>query len=101
MTASFRASSYPIQKCLPKPKPKWPLRNGSFDTPVLFLSDGLNHINQRSRLDGMDNFFQILNSRDLKNFDLKKIKNTKRHIPFVNKMRKEIIYFKEYKGSSE
>ena len=73
----------------------------AFDTPVLFLSDGLNHINQRSRLDGMDNFFQILNSRDLKNFDLKKIKNTKRHIPFVNKMRKEIIYFKEYKGSSE
>lgn len=69
----------------------------AFGTPVLFLSDGLKHINQRSRLDGMNNFFLILNSRDLKNFDLKKIKNTKRHTPFVNRMQKEIISFKDYK----
>ena len=69
----------------------------AFGTPVLFLSDGLKHINQRSRLDGMNTFFQILNSIDLKNFDLKKIKNTKRHKPFVNRMRKEIISFKDYK----
>ena len=69
----------------------------AFGTPVLFLSDGLKHINQWSRLDGMNNFFLMLNSRDLKNFDLNKIKNTKRHTPFVNRMRKEIISFKDYK----
>ena len=69
----------------------------AFGTPVLFLSDGLEHINQRSRLDGMNNFFQILNTKDLKNFSVKKIKNTKTHIPFVNRMRKEIVSFKEYK----
>ena len=67
----------------------------AFKTPVLFLSDGLKHVNQSSRLDGMENFFQILNSKDLKTFDIKKIKNTKRHIPLVNKMRKEIASFKE------
>ena len=65
----------------------------AFGTPVLFLSDGLEHINQRSRLDGMNNFFQILNTKDLKNFNIKKIKNTKTHIPFVNRMRKEIASF--------
>ena len=43
----------------------------------------------------MNNFFQILNSRDLKNFDLKKIKILQ-YIPLVNKMRKYIINFKEY-----
>ncbi len=69
----------------------------AFGTPVLFLSDGLKHINQWSRLDGMNNFFLMLNSRDLKNFDLNKIKNTRRHTPFVNRMRKEIISFKDYK----
>ena len=34
----------------------------AFETPVLFLSDGLEHPNQQSRLAGLENFFPIINS---------------------------------------
>ena len=64
---------------------------------TVYLSDGEVWETIRHTLDGMNNFFLILNSRDLKNFNLNKIKNTKRHTPFVNRMRKEIISFKDYK----
>lgn len=38
----------------------------AFGTPVLFLSDGLDHPNQKSRLQGMESFFKIMNSDKLK-----------------------------------
>ena len=38
----------------------------AFGTPVLFLSDGLDHPNQKSRLQGMESFFTIMNSDKLK-----------------------------------
>ena len=31
----------------------------AFETPVLFISDGLEHINQKSRLQGMELFSQL------------------------------------------
>ncbi|MDA9843234.1 polysaccharide pyruvyl transferase family protein [Flavobacteriaceae bacterium] len=37
----------------------------AFGTPVLFLSDGLEHPNQKSRLEGMESFFRILNTEAL------------------------------------
>ena len=38
----------------------------AFGTPVLFLSDGLEHPNQKSRLQGMESFFTIMNTDKLK-----------------------------------
>jgi hypothetical protein len=38
----------------------------AFQTPVLFLSDGLTHINQKSRLEGMDAFFKLIRTSELK-----------------------------------
>lgn len=39
----------------------------AFGTPVLFLSDGLDHPNQKSRLEGMESFFTIWTTDYLKN----------------------------------
>ena len=46
----------------------------AFNTPVLFLADGLDHPNQRSRLEGIESFFYSIYSRELKNkrFELPK-----------------------------
>ena len=38
----------------------------AFGTPVLFLSDGLEHPNQKSRLEGMETFFRIITTHKLK-----------------------------------
>jgi len=38
----------------------------AFGTPVIFLSDGLEHPNQKSRLEGMENFFRITTTHKLK-----------------------------------
>ena len=65
----------------------------AFETPVLFLSDGLEHINQKSRLEGMDCFFPILNSSDLNKWISKRPKPSKAHLPFVEKMRRAITSF--------
>ncbi len=37
----------------------------AFGTPVLFLSDGLEHPNQKSRFEGMETLFPILTSEEL------------------------------------
>lgn len=39
----------------------------AFNTPVLFLADGLDHPNQKSRLEGIDSFFHSIQSHELKN----------------------------------
>ena len=65
----------------------------AFNTPVLFLSDGLEHPNQRSRLKGMEQFFPILNSKDLNQWIEKRPKPKKTHLAFVSKFQEEIKRF--------
>ena len=65
----------------------------AFDTPVLFLSDGLNHPNQKSRLEGMEAFFPIINSSELASWKNKKPKPSEAHYPFVKMIREEISAF--------
>ena len=65
----------------------------AFDTPVLFLSDGLNHPNQKSRLEGMEAFFPIINSSELASWKNKKPKLSEVHHPFVKMIREEISNF--------
>ena len=65
----------------------------AFDTPVLFLSDGLNHPNQKSRLEGMEAFFPIINSSELASWKNKKPKLSEVHHPFVKMIREEISAF--------
>ena len=65
----------------------------AFGTPVLFISDGLDHINQKSRLQGMEAFFPILNSKDLIKWTFKWPNPTKSHLPLVKKLEKQITFF--------
>ena len=65
----------------------------AFGTPVLFISDGLDHINQKSRLQGMEPFFPILNSKDLIKWTFKWPNPTKSHLPLVKKLEKQITLF--------
>ena len=65
----------------------------AFGTPVLFISDGLDHINQKSRLQGMEAFFPILNSKDLIKWTFKWPNPTKSHLPLVKKLEKQITLF--------
>ena len=65
----------------------------AFGTPVLFISDGLDHINQKSRLQGMEAFFPILSSKDLIKWSLKWPNPTKSHLPLVKKLEKQITLF--------
>ena len=65
----------------------------AFGTPVLFLSDGLEHPNQKSRLEGMESFFRILKSEDLKNETIKipKAKPIPKRI--LNRFKEELSEF--------
>jgi hypothetical protein len=65
----------------------------AFNTPVLFLSDGLEHPNQMSRLKGMEQFFPIINSKELTLWKTLRPKPTKAHLPFVSKFQEEIMQF--------
>jgi hypothetical protein len=65
----------------------------AFGTPVLFLSDGLNHINQKSRLDGLEIFFKISDTENLKEFSLEDIQLKKAHYPFVDLLKNKIDFF--------
>tara|TARA_B100001057_G_scaffold441290_1_gene475798 strand:+ start:225 stop:1184 length:960 start_codon:yes stop_codon:yes gene_type:complete len=65
----------------------------AFGTPVLFLSDGLEHPNQKSRLEGMETFFRIITSRKLKSqgSDLPEPKKIPKAI--LNRFEKELRSF--------
>ena len=65
----------------------------AFETPVLFISDGLEHINQKSRLQGMELFFPIINSKDLNKWILKWPNPAKSHLIFAKKLEKQMSYF--------
>ncbi len=65
----------------------------AFGTPVLFLSDGLDHPNQKSRLDGMEQFFPVINSKDLYRWENKFPKPLQNHIPYVKLLTNQINNF--------
>ena len=60
--------------------------------PTIFVSDGLDHINQKSRLLGLGKFFKIVNSKDLNKISNKNIK-LNNHKTFVEKMKMKINNF--------
>lgn len=69
----------------------------AFGTPVLFLSDGLEHPNQKSRLEGLESFFPIFNSTELAQWKSKTPEPSQAHQPFIERFKKEISrFFKEY-----
>ena len=65
----------------------------AFNTPVLFLSDGLDHPNQKSRLQGLEAFFPIINSSELASWKNKRPKPSEAHHPFVKMIREEMAAF--------
>ena len=65
----------------------------AFGTPVLFLSDGLEHVNHKSRLEGMEHFFPILSSKDLRDLEPEFSKSNKLHLPYVKRFENEITQF--------
>ena len=68
----------------------------ALEVPTIFISDGLDHINQKSRLVGLDNFFNIIKSKELNKISIEKIK-LYNHKTFVKKMKTKIINFINYK----
>ena len=65
-------------------------------TPVLFLSDGLEHPNQASRLEGLSDLFPICNTKALKNVVLEQLKPTRQHLDFVRRIEaKATAFFKD------
>jgi hypothetical protein len=46
-----------------------------------------------SRLKGMEQFFPIINSKELTLWKTQRPKPTKAHLPFVNKLQEEILQF--------
>ena len=65
----------------------------AFGIPVLFLNDGLDHINHKSRIKGLDNYFYSINSNKLKSINITNIKNKNNHIINRNTMIKKIKSF--------
>lgn len=58
----------------------------ALQTPVLFLKDGLNHINHKSRIEGLDKYFPCYTTRHLDMLDLEKIKPSNKHIELSEKL---------------
>ena len=68
----------------------------ALEVPTIFISDGLDHINQKSRLLGLGKFFNIINSKDLNKLSIEKIKLSN-HKTIVEKMKMKITNFINYK----
>ena len=68
----------------------------ALQVPTIFISDGLDHINQKSRLLGLGKFFNIINSKDLNKISIEKIK-INNHKTIVEKMKMKITNFINYK----
>jgi len=51
----------------------------SLGTKVIFLTDGLDHINQKSRLEGLSDYFYCCKTSDLRNLKLNEILPKKNH----------------------
>lgn len=66
-------------------------------TPVVFLTDGLEHPNQKSRLEGMTSFFPCITSKELKSLQWDQLVATDKHLPLVAQMQSQIKAFFEHK----
>ena len=65
----------------------------ALETPVLFLTDGLEHHNQSSRLDGLSQFFCCTDSKGLAKIKWDTLANPTTHSPYVEKMKQKIEAF--------
>ena len=65
----------------------------ALETPVLFLTDGLEHHNQSSRLDGLSQFFCCIDSKGLDKIKWDTLTNPTSHSPYVEKMKQKIQDF--------
>lgn len=65
----------------------------ALNTPVIFLEDGLEHINQFSRLIGLNRFFTSIKTVDLPSIDIKALQNPQQHHKFVSFIEKKVKNF--------
>ena len=68
----------------------------ALSVPTIFISDGLDHINQKSRLLGLGKFFTIVKSKELNKISIDKIMLNNNHKIFVKKMKTKIRNFVNY-----
>lgn len=61
--------------------------------PVLFIEDGLDHINHQSRINGLDKFFHTCKTKDLKKMDLNEIQPKKNHLKIAQQLNSRILDF--------
>ena len=61
--------------------------------PVLFLSDGLEHPNQQSRLEGLTQLFHSYKTSDLTEVNLKQLSPTTDHYALAEEIRKKVVQF--------
>ena len=61
--------------------------------PVLFLSDGLEHPNQQSRLEGLTQLFHSYKTSDLTEVNLEQLSPTTDHYPLAEEIRKKVVQF--------
>ena len=66
----------------------------ALQTPVLFLTDGLDHINHSSRIKSLDKYFPSCTTRDLDTLDLSKIRPMNKHYELsdriINQLKKSL-----------
>lgn len=62
-------------------------------TPVIFIEDGLEHINQFSRLLGLNRFFYHTSIKNLANINLDEFSNPNNHLSFVEDIEMRIRDF--------
>ena len=65
----------------------------SLGVKVIFLTDGLDHINQKSRLEGLSDYFYCCKTSDLRNLNLKVIFPKKEHREISNDLIEKINQF--------
>ncbi|MCY4162223.1 MAG: polysaccharide pyruvyl transferase family protein [Flavobacteriaceae bacterium] len=65
----------------------------AMNIPVLFLDDGLTHINHKSRLEGLDDFFHICSSHHLNQTDFSTITTKTNHLKIKESLKETINLF--------
>ncbi len=65
----------------------------AMNVPVLFLDDGLNHINHQSRLRGLSDFFHVCSSNDLIHFDFNSITIKTNHLKLKELLKNRVDEF--------
>ena len=62
-------------------------------TPVVFLSDGLQHPNQMSRLEGLTNLFTLCTAQDLATRSFEALQPTQEHVAIAERIREAVAVF--------